>query len=63
MEKRLYSLKEFCSYTGFGMTRARAIAKNHENDFALRMGNKLYIDIVKFDSYMNRCMEFGVPIC
>lgn len=62
VEKRLYSLKEFTQYTGFGMTRAREIARRHESDFVIRMGNKIFVDIQKFNAYMDRCMEFGVPI-
>lgn len=62
VEKRLYSLKEFTQYTGFGMTRAREIARHHESEFVVRMGNKIFVDIQKFNAYVDRCMEFGVPI-
>lgn len=62
MEKRFYSLKEFAVYTGFGSTRAREIARRHESEFAVRMGNKIFVDIEKFNAYVDRCMEFGVPI-
>lgn len=62
MEKRLYSLKEFVHYTGFGSTKAREIARRHESDFTIRLGNKIFIDIEKFNIYMERCREFGIPI-
>lgn len=62
MEKRLYSLKEFTIYTGLGMTKAREIAKRHECDFTIRMGNKIFIDIVKFDKYMDKCMKYGISM-
>lgn len=63
MEKRLYSLKEFTKYTGMGMSKARELAKVHECDFTVRVGNKIFIDIEGFNSYMQQCMQFGVPIC
>lgn len=63
MEKRLYSLKEFSSYTGIGATKARELARQHESDFTVRVGNKIFIDIKGFENYMQRCMQFGVPIC
>ncbi len=62
LEKRLYSLKEFVVYTGFSMTKAREIAKRHECEFTVRTDGKIYIDIIKFNEYMEKCMRYGIAI-
>lgn len=56
------TLKELCQYTGWGMTKAREIAKRPESSYTLRVGNKLYIDKEGFDSFLNKCMKYHISI-
>lgn len=56
------TLKELCQYTGWGMTKAREIAKRPESSYTLRVGNKLYIDKESFDSFINKCMKYHISI-
>lgn len=57
MEKRLLTLKEFCAYTGLGMTKAREILKDDKSNFTVRIGNRLYVDKPTFDTVLRDCME------
>lgn len=59
-EKRLLSVKEFMNYTGMGMTKARELIA--KNNFSVKIGRKIYVDRVAFDSYLNDCRERGVAL-
>lgn len=62
MEKALLSLKEFCKYTGLGMTKAREIVKRPESYFTVRIGNRYYVNKMLLDQFLKECAETGVTI-
>lgn len=56
MEKALLNLKEFCEYLGIGQTKAREILTKTENNFTVRIGNRLYVNKRQLDKWlMNIC--------
>lgn len=57
MEKRLLTVKEFCEYTGLGMTKAREILKDEKSTFTVRIGNRLYADKPSFDAALQENMD------
>lgn len=46
-EKRLLSMKEFCTYAGIGKTKARSYAE--ENGLIVRIGSRILVDRIKLD--------------
>lgn len=62
MEKRFLSLKELCEYTGWGMTKVREIVKRDSCDFAVRLGNKYFVDKDAFDAHLVQCMKYHLPV-
>lgn len=62
MDRRFLSLKELCQYTGCGMTKIREIVKSDNCDFAVRIGNKYFVDKILFDKHMEKCMKYHIPI-
>lgn len=62
MEKILMSLNEVCEYTGWGQTKVREILKRPSSDFTIKMGNRLYVNKKKFDSYLERCAKYHISI-
>lgn len=61
-EPALLNLKEFCEYTGLGMTKAREILKQPNSTFTVRIGNRLYANKKLFDKYLERCAQHQIPI-
>lgn len=61
-EPGLMNLKEFCEYTGLGMTKAREILKRKNSTFTVRVGNRLYAHKKLFDDYVERCAKYQIPI-
>ena len=62
MEKRLLTLKELCEYTGWGMTKVREIVRRKDCTFAVRLGNKYFVDKNRFDSFLEKSMDYHMPI-
>ena len=62
MEKKLLSLNEVCSYTGWGKTKARRVLKRPDSSFTVRLGNRLYVNKKLFDDYLDRCAKYQIPI-
>lgn len=62
MEKILLTVKEVCDFTGWGQTKVREIIKRPDNDFTIRMGNRLYVNKNKFETYLNRCAKYNIQI-
>lgn len=62
MEKILLTVNEVCEMTGWGKTKVREIIKRPENDFTLQMGNRLYVNKKKFESYLDRCAKYNITI-
>lgn len=62
MEKRFLSLKELCEYTGWGMTKIREIVKDESCDFAVRLGNKYFVDKEMFNEHIRQCMKYHKSI-
>lgn len=62
MEKRLLNIKEIREYTGWGDTKIREILHRPDSNFTIIMGNRLYADKEKFDSYLDQCAENHIPI-
>ena len=59
-DKLLLTLKEFCVYTGWGMTTVRKIIKDKK--WIVRYGNRIYIHKPLFDSYIKHCAEHDIPV-
>lgn len=57
MEERLLTVKEFCEYTGLGMTKAREILKDENNTFTVRIGGRLYADKLSFNAALQKNMN------
>ena len=62
MNKRLLNIKEVCEYTGWGKTFARSVMKNDSHSFNIRCGNRLYVIKDKFDTYLEKCAKYRIPI-
>lgn len=62
MEKILLTVKEVCDLTGWGQTKVREIIRRPDNDFTIRMGNRLYVNKNKFEAYLNRCAKYNIKI-
>ena len=62
MEKKLLSLNEVCSYTGWGKTKARQVLNRPDSSFTVRLGNRLYVNKKLFDDYLDRCAKYQIPI-
>lgn len=62
MDKKFFTIKEICEYTGWGETKVREIAKRKDSTFTVKMGNRYYIDKKKFDDYLDRCMKYQLGI-
>lgn len=58
----LLNLKEFCDYTGLGMTKAREILKRQNSTFTVRIGNRLYANKKLFDEHLAKCTKYQIPI-
>ena len=61
-DKKLLSLNEVCSYTGWGKTKARQVLKRPDSSFTVRFGNRLYVNKKLFDDYLDRCAKYQIPI-
>ncbi len=54
-DKRLLTVDEFCAYAGIGRTSARKIADSTGCKF--KIGQRMFIDRVKFDRYCDENSE------
>lgn len=52
MEKALLNVKEFCQYLGIGETKARELLTKTNNDFTIRIGNRLYANKIQLDRWI-----------
>lgn len=52
MDKALLNIKEFCEYLGIGETKAREILTKTNNNFAVRIGNRLYANKTQLDKWL-----------
>lgn len=62
MEKPLLNLKEFCAYLGIGQSKARQIVNDGNNDFSVRIGNRIYVHKQRLDEYLDRCSKYQISI-
>lgn len=62
MEKLLLTISEVCELTGWGQTKVREIIKRPENNFTIRMGNRLYVNKKQFELYLINCAKYNIPI-
>lgn len=53
VDKALLDLDEFCLYLGIGKTKARELLTKTENDYAVRIGNRLYANKILLDRWLN----------
>ena len=51
-EKALLNLDEFCQYLGIGKTKARELLTKTENNYCVRIGNRLYANKIMLDKCM-----------
>lgn len=61
-DKKLLNIKELCKYTGWGETKVRELLKKPNSKFTVRMGNRLYADKKLFDSYIEHCAKYQIPV-
>lgn len=52
MEKALLNLKEFCQYLGIGETKARELLTKTNNNYTVRIGNRLYANKIMLDRWL-----------
>lgn len=52
MEKVLLNLKEFCQYLGIGETKARELLTKTNNNYMVRIGNRLYANKILLDKWL-----------
>lgn len=52
MDKALLNLKEFCQYLGIGETKARELLTKTDNNFTIRIGNRLYANKILLDQWL-----------
>lgn len=50
--KALLNVKEMCSYLGIGQTKDRELLSNPDNEFTVRIGNRLYEHKAKLDKWL-----------
>ena len=62
MEKLLLTISEVCELIGWGQTKVREIIKRPENNFTIRMGNRLYVNKKQFELYLTNCAKYNIPI-
>lgn len=62
IKPRFLSLKQVCQYTGWGETKVRELLKRPSSTFTIRFGNRLYVDKVKFDAFLEHCETYRIPI-
>lgn len=52
MEKALLNVKEFCQYLGIGETKARELMTKTNNNYTVRIGNRLYANKSLLDRWI-----------
>ena len=52
MDKALLNLKGFCQYLGIGETKARELLTKTDNNFTIRIGNRLYANKIQLDKWL-----------
>ena len=53
IEKALLNVKELSEYLGIGNTKARELLHNPQNNFTVRIGNRLYAHKARLDKWLN----------
>lgn len=61
MDKTLLNVKELCEYLGIGQTKAREIL-HKDNNFTIRIGNRLYVKKDLLDKHIERCAKYSIPL-
>ena len=51
-DKALLNVKEMCEYLGIGQTKARELLADHKNKFTVRIGNRLYAQKTRLDTWL-----------
>lgn len=54
MEKILFNIEETASYLGIGKTKCREFLKEHEHEFVIRIGNRIYANRPLLDDWINK---------
>lgn len=62
MEKIMLTLKEVCECTGWSESSVRRIAANKNNNFVIRLGNKIYFHKQLFNEYLVKCAKYNIAI-
>ncbi|WP_343246954.1 DNA-binding protein [Diplocloster hominis] len=52
VDKALLDINEVCTYLGIGKTKAREILTKTNNNFTVRIGNRLYANKVLLDKWL-----------
>ena len=55
MDKKLLNIKEVCQYTGWGETKVRELISRPSSTFAMKLGNKWFVNKPLFDAYLDKC--------
>lgn len=53
IEKALLNVKELCEYLGIGETKARELLTKTNNNFTVRLGNRLYANKIQLDKWIH----------
>lgn len=51
-EKALLNVQEFCDYLGIGQTKARELMTKTNNNYTVRIGNRLYANKIMLDKWL-----------
>lgn len=51
-EKALLNVQEFCDYLGIGQTKARELMTKTNNNYTVRLGNRLYANKIMLDKWL-----------
>ena len=51
-KKALLNVKEMCEYLGIGQTKARELLSDPKNNFAIRIGTRLYAHKGRLDTWL-----------
>lgn len=58
IEKILLNIEETALYLGIGKTKCREFLKEHEHEFVIRIGNRIYANKPLLNEWINKQSKF-----
>lgn len=52
IQKMLLNIEETCKYLNIGKTKCREFLKEHEHEFVIRIGNRIYANKMLLDKWL-----------